>query len=346
MNEIAVKCDGLVKTFEDTGALRRLNLLVRKGEIMALIGTSGCGKTTLLRLITGVIPPDSGSISIGGDLVAGPGLVVPPEMRRVGMVFQNYALFPHLSVAANVAYGLQGPGRDDDVRAMLQLVRLSEHANRMPNELSGGEQQRVALARALGPQPDVLLLDEPFSNLDSEQRVQVRNEVRAILRMSGTTAIFVTHYQEEALFMGDRVAVQSQGKIEQVGTPDDVFGNPATRFVAAFMGETDFLPGEVQPEGVKTEIGMLQTNNEVRIGTHVDVAVRADDVHITPDPSSNAIVLTREFRGMVNVYRVRLPSGRFVHSLQRHTMQIAPATPVRVVMDPGHPLTCFPGTTP
>ena len=153
---------------------------------------------------------------------------------------------------------------------MLQLVRLSEHANRMPNELSGGEQQRVALARALGPQPDVLLLDEPFSNLDSEQRVQVRNEVRAILRMSGTTAIFVTHYQEEALFMGDRVAVQSQGKIEQIGTPDDVFGNPATRFVAAFMGETDFLPGEVHREGVKTEIGMLQTNNEVRIGTHVD----------------------------------------------------------------------------
>jgi iron(III) transport system ATP-binding protein len=344
MKEIAVQCEGLVKTFEDAGALSGLDLLVLKGEIMALIGPSGCGKTTLLRLITGVTEPDSGSIVIGGKPVVGPSGLVPPEKRRVGMVFQNYALFPHLSVAANVAYGLKGHDQHEKVRAMLQLVNLVDHAYRMPHELSGGEQQRVALARALGPQPDVLLLDEPFSNLDAGQRVQVRNEVRAILRMSGTTAIFVTHHQEEALFMGDRVAVQNQGRIEQTGTPDEVFGNPATRFVAEFMGETDFIPGEVTQEGVQTEIGMLQPGNEVSIGAQVDVAVRADDVNISPDPSSGAIVLAREFRGMVNVYRVRLPSGRFIHSMQRHTVHIAPATHVRVIMEPGHGLTCFSGS--
>lgn len=344
MKEIAVQCEGLVKTFEDTGALSGLDLVVLKGEIMALIGPSGCGKTTLLRLITGVTEPDSGSIVIGGKPVVGPSGLVPPEKRRVGMVFQNYALFPHLSVAANVAYGLKGQEQHEKVRAMLQLVNLVDHAYRMPHELSGGEQQRVALARALGPQPDVLLLDEPFSNLDAGQRVQVRNEVRAILRMSGTTAIFVTHHQEEALFMGDRVAVQNQGRIEQTGTPDEVFGNPATRFVAEFMGETDFIPGEVTQEGVQTEIGTLQPGNEVSMGAQVDVAVRADDVNISPDPSSGAIVLAREFRGMVNVYRVRLPSGRFIHSMQRHTVQIAPATHVRVIMEPGHGLTCFSGS--
>ena len=171
--------------------------------------------------------------------------------------------------------------------------------------------------------------------------MHVRNEVRAILRMSGATAIFVTHHQEEALFMGDRIAVQHQGSIQQVGNPGDVFGNPATRFVATFMGETDFLPGEVTAEGVQTEIGLLQSTHPVSVGDQVEVAVRADDVRIAPDPTSAAIVLTREYRGMVNVYRVRLPSGRFIHSLQRHTVRIAPATPVRVLMDPGHELACF-----
>ena len=341
MSDIAVRCEGLVKTFSDAGALNGLSLDVVKGEILALIGPSGCGKTTLLRLITGVSKPDAGSIEVGGRVMVSSERFVPPEFRRVGMVFQNYALFPHLNVAANIAYGLHGADKDDQVDAMLQLVGLSGYADRMPNELSGGEQQRVALARAMGPRPDVLLLDEPFSNLDSGQRVHVRNEVRAILRMSGATAIFVTHHQEEALFMGDRIAVQHQGSIQQVGNPGDVFGNPATRFVATFMGETDFLPGEVTAEGVQTEIGLLQSTHPVSVGDQVEVAVRADDVRIAPDPTSAAIVLTREYRGMVNVYRVRLPSGRFIHSLQRHTVRIAPATPVRVLMDPGHELACF-----
>ena len=341
MSEIAVRCEGLMKSFAEAGALNGLSLDVVKGEILALIGPSGCGKTTLLRLITGVSKPDAGSIEVGGRVMVSPEKFVPPEFRRVGMVFQNYALFPHLNVAANIAYGLHGADRGDQVSAMLQLVGLSGYADRMPNELSGGEQQRVALARAMGPRPDVLLLDEPFSNLDSGQRVHVRNEVRAILRMSGATAIFVTHHQEEALFMGDRIAVQHQGSIQQVGNPGDVFGNPATRFVATFMGETDLLPGEVTAEGVQTEIGLLQSTRPVKVGDQVEVAVRADDVRIAPDPTSGAIVLTREYRGMVNVYRIRLPSGRFIHSLQRHTVRIAPATPVRVLMDPGHELACF-----
>ena len=340
MSEISVQCTGLIKKFGKEGAVNGLDLEVKKGEILALIGPSGCGKTTLLRLITGVTKPDAGSIAIGGNLMVDSDLFVPPEIRKVGMVFQNYALFPHLSVGANISYGLKGDS-SDQVNALLQLIGLNGYAHRMPHELSGGEQQRVALARAMAPKPEVLLLDEPFSNLDSAQRVHVRNEVRAILRMSGATAIFVTHHQEEALFMGDTIAVQNQGIIEQIGSPSSVFGNPNTRFVATFMGETDFIPGTVTEMGVETEIGLLQSTKDVIIGDEVDVAVRADDVKIVPDVKSDSIVLTNEYRGMVNIYRVRLPSGRFIHSLQRHTVSIAPATPVRVSIDPGHGLACF-----
>ena len=341
MRKIAVECVGLEKAFDDAGALTGLTLAVRRGEILALIGPSGCGKTTLLRLITGIASPDAGSIAIGGKTVAGEGVFCPPEERRVGMVFQNYALFPHLTVAENVTFGLSGEERGSSARAILRLVGLSGSEERMPHELSGGEQQRVALARALAPQPDVMLLDEPFSNLDGRLRVRMREDVRAILKVSGATAVFVTHDQGEALFMGDRVAVQCAGRIEQVGTPDAVFSKPATRFVAEFMGQTDFLPGLMTSEGVQTEIGLFQPAGDFYVGAQVDVAVRADDVRIEPDPDSSAIVLARHFRGMDNVYRVRLSSGHIVHSQQRHTFHLHPATSVRVRADAGHSLMCF-----
>ncbi len=344
MSAIAVRCSGLTKYFGagDVKAIEGLDLEVSQGEILALLGASGCGKTTTLRLIAGFETPTAGEIEVGGQIVAAPGLSLPPEQRRVGMVFQNYALFPHLSVARNIAYGLSRTGRARRVTEVLALVGLADYSERMPHQLSGGQQQRVAIARALAPQPAVLLLDEPFSNLDTGRRAQMREEVRDILKRSATTAIFVTHSQQEALFMGDRVALINGGRLAQVGTPEQVFHDPATRFVAEFMGETDFLAGEVTAEGILTELGLLPQPAAQPPGTPVEVAFRADDVALAADPHGSARIVTRLFRGAVNVYRVRLASGQLVHSLQPHTATWPPGTAVRAWAEPGHPLSCFP----
>jgi iron(III) transport system ATP-binding protein len=229
------------------------------------------------------------------------------------------------------------------VRHVLRLVGLADQHARLPHELSGGQQQRVALARALAPSPAVVLLDEPFSNLDASLRRTMRDEVRATLRVrtSDATAIFVTHDQEEALFMGDRIAVMNAGRVEQVGTPEEIFHRPATRFVAEFMGNTDFLPGEARADGIHTEVGVIPQRVALPEGTPVELAVRADDISLQRDRGSRALVLARLFQGAQNLYRVRLPSGRLLHSLQPHTRQWQPGTPVRVVADAGHPLACF-----
>ncbi|MGH2593550.1 MAG: ABC transporter ATP-binding protein, partial [Anaerolineae bacterium] len=207
--------------------------------------------------------------------------------------------------------------------------------------LSGGQQQRVALARALAPRPIVFLLDEPFSSLDAGLREQVREDVARILRESGASVIFVTHDQEEALFMGDRLAVLNAGRLEQEGTPEEVFGAPATRFVAEFMGKTDFLPGEVTAGGIRTEIGHLAQQVALPIGTPVEVAFRPDDVRLIPDPAGSARITERRFKGALNMYCVRLPSARMIHSYQAHTLTLAPGTSVHAVAEPGHALACF-----
>ena len=344
MTSIAVRCEGITKKYGAVTALHDLSLTVERGEILAVIGPSGCGKTTALRLIAGFEQPDTGTVEIGQRLVSGPRVFLPPEQRQIGMVFQTYALFPHLTVAENVAYGLHrfdAKNRERQVRHVLRLVGLSDLHARMPHEISGGQQQRVALARALAPEPAVVLLDEPFSNLDASLRRAMRDEVRAILRTSGATAIFVTHDQEEALFMGDCVAVLNQGRLEQLGSPEEIFHAPATRFVADFMGNTDFLPGEVAAEGILTEIGLVKQRVDLPVGSPVELAVRADDVTIARDRASKALVLARYFQGAQNVYRVRLPSGRLLHSLQPHTLIWQPGTPVRIWSDCGHPLACF-----
>ena len=270
-----VTCRNLYKSFEKLPVVQDVNLTVAPGEILVLLGPSGCGKTTTLRLISGFETLDNGRIEINNQLMADGALHVPPEKRRVGIVFQDYAIFPHLSLTQNVGFGLKR-GQSERIEEMLNFVGLGGLGERMPHQLSGGQQQRVALARALAPQPVVLLLDEPFSNLDAALRVEMRQEVRGLLKSSGTTAVFVTHDQEEALYMGDQVGVMNRGRLEQVGSPEAIFHQPRTRFVAEFLGQTDFLPGEVTGRGVQTPLGLLPQTLPLASGTAVEVAVRPD----------------------------------------------------------------------
>ena len=298
-----------------------LSFTVESGRILALLGPSGCGKTTTLRLIAGFETPDQGRIAIAGQTVADAdrGIHVEPEARGVGVVFQDYALFPHLTIAQNVGFGLERTSRSERrarVAQVLDLVSLTDFAERYPHELSGGQQQRVAVARALAPAPTLILLDEPFSNLDADLRAQMRDEVEKILRATGTTAIFVTHDQEEAFTIADQVGVLDQGRLEQVGAPEVIYHNPATPFVAEFVGAADFLPGLVSPEGIVTEIGVFGNLNGRALGSRVRVMIRPDDVTFVPDAAGEAVIVRRYFRGSENLYCLDLPSGHRVHSSQ------------------------------
>jgi iron(III) transport system ATP-binding protein len=303
-------------------AVDELTLTLDSGEIVVLLGPSGCGKTTTLRLIAGFEQPDAGLIEIRGQVMAGPGRWVPPEQRGVGIVFQDYALFPHLTVSENVTFGLHQMNRavrEKWVSEILALVGLREFIHRYPHELSGGQQQRVAVARALAPAPSLILLDEPFSNLDADLRAQMRDEVGRVLRETGTTAILVTHDQEEAFTLANRVGVLNNGRLEQFDAPEIVYHYPATRFVAEFVGAADFIPGRVTPDGIETELGLVPNPDGVPVGRSVEVMIRPDDITFTPDPNGNATIVRRYFRGSENLYCLRLPSGHRVHSSQPST---------------------------
>jgi iron(III) transport system ATP-binding protein len=353
MSDVVISLRNISKTYPANGrgpgseaaAVQSLSLDVRKGEILTLLGPSGCGKTTTLRLIAGLERPDRGEIVLGGRTVAGHSGWVPPEKRGIGLVFQDYALFPHMTVAKNIAFPLNGaPNREkaDRVETMLKLVHLEGLGGRYPHELSGGQQQRVALARALAPSPALVLLDEPFSNLDADSRSAMRMHVRSVLKEIGATAVFVTHDQEEALFMGDRVAVMNRGRIEQVGTPEELWANPATRFVAEFLGLPCFLPALVTQFGLQTEIGLQVQPCPLPFGSHLDLLVRPDDLSVMPDPNGNGRVVRAIFRGMDYLYDVELPSGHVVQTLGRHNDAMPAGSRVRVELDPGHHLSCFP----
>ena len=345
MSPAAVRCAGLSKAFGSTKAVDGLDLNVQEGEILALLGSSGSGKTTTLRLIAGFEYADAGAVEIGGTVVDGPGLHLPPEKRRVGMVFQDYALFPHMTAAHNIAYGLpKGRASRQRVEEALSAVGLEGLGDRMPHELSGGQQQRVALARAMAPEPKVLLLDEPFSNLHPDLRAQVRAEVREILKSRGATAIFVTHDQQEALFMGDKVAIIDNGRLEQSDVPERIFHSPLTRFVASFMGIADFLKAVVSDGRVETEIGAMpldQAAAQAVDGKDLEVMVRPDDVVLHPSEQGNGTISQRIFQGGFNLYKVTLDSSNTVHSLLVHTKEYPVGARVRVELDPGHPLLCF-----
>ncbi len=343
MTANALALNNVSKTYGVDIGVHNLNLELAQDHILALVGPSGCGKTTTLRLIAGFERPDVGSIHISDRLVADPFQTTPPEQRGIGMVFQEHALFPHLTVGDNVAFGLRrrDASRTERVRFMLALVGLEALAHRFPHELSGGERQRVALARALVPQPALVLLDEPFSNLDADLRLKMREEVRVILKGIQTPAIFVTHDQDEALFMGDQLAVMHAGRIEQIGEPETIFHVPETRFVAEFMGETDFLEGEVKTDGIQTEIGLVRQEVGFALGTPVELALRPDDVSITPKVGAASLVLARRFTGALNVYRLRLPSGRLLHAFAPHDVIYQPGTPVEIALSARHKLACF-----
>jgi iron(III) transport system ATP-binding protein len=310
-----VELRGVAKSYGPVEAVGDATLAVARGELFTVLGPSGCGKTTLLRLIAGFEPPDRGEVLVGDRLVAGGRAWVVPERRRIGMVFQDYALFPHLSVERNVAFGLSRAERGRRaaeaarVRTALELVGLQHKAHCPPHELSGGERQRVALARALAPEPDVVLLDEPFSSLDATLRADLRREVELILRDAEATAILVTHDQEEALSLGDRVAVMRGGRIVQVGPPEDVYAHPADRWTAGFLGDVNVLSGVARGGGaVETWLGVFDSP-VAGIGGRVHVAIRPEQLVLRADEHGNAEIVAREFRGHDVLYRLRHEIG-------------------------------------
>ena len=300
-------------------AVQNISITAQEGEIICLLGPSGCGKTTTLRAIAGFEKVTTGEVYLNGQLVSSSNTHVPTEHRRVGMVFQDYALFPHLRVKENVAFGLQAMSRtscQERTNTMLELVGLSGFEHRYPHELSGGQQQRVALARALAPNPVILLLDEPFSNLDPDMTIKMRSELYRLLRETNTTAILVTHDHQEAFAMADRVAVLQDGILIQYDTPEVIYHLPACQFVAEFVGKADFIPGVVQNSQVETEIGAFP--NQVRYQGHskVFVMVRPDDIKITQSPTGQARIMSRQFKGSQHLYEIQLASGHIVHSVE------------------------------
>jgi iron(III) transport system ATP-binding protein len=302
-----LRCEGLRKRFGSTAAVDGFDLEVRGGDLMALLGPSGCGKTTALRLIAGLERPDAGTVRVQDRVVASNATWVPPERRRVGMVFQEWALFPHLDVAANVAFGLNDGDPRPRVEELLKLARLEGLARRMPHELSGGQQQRVALARALAPSPDLLLLDEPFSNLDAQLRAEVRGQVRALLRATGTTAVFVTPEQEEALSIADQVAVMIEGRLRQSGTPFDVYTMPVDAGVARLVGQANLVPADVREGRARSVLGEVAAPG-LPDGP-CEILVRPEAITIRADERGGARVIDVEFYGHDQLVRCDVNGG-------------------------------------
>ncbi|MFT0796260.1 ABC transporter ATP-binding protein [Synechococcus sp. H70.1] len=358
-----LQLEGISKRFpsQRQWVLQEVEFRLRQGDILGIVGPSGCGKTTLLRIIAGFEQPDSGRVLLGGQVVAGDGQWIPPERRGVGLVFQDFALFPHLDVLANVMFGLRpthgtGAGARRSHRPpltelrstaqqarerayeVLRLVGLEDYAHRYPHELSGGQQQRVALARALAPRPRLILLDEPLSNLDVQVRYYLREEIRKILKQTQTSAIFVTHDQEEALCLSDWVAVMREGRIEQWGSPEEVYREPATRFVAEFITQANFLRCERREFGWQAEELLRipfqalqdQPDPNLRWG---ELMIRQEELRLHPDPQGGVIIRDRQFLGREYRYCLVTETGKELHALAREALPVG--SRVRITVEQG-----------
>lgn len=329
MPEIAaLQLSTIGKRFSDVDVLDDISLTVMRGEIICLVGRSGCGKSTLLRIIAGVETPDSGSIVMNGKEIAGPATFMEPEKRRIGFVFQDYALFPHLTVEQNVLFGLKGqPKAQAKARAadMIEHVRLTDLAKRYPHTLSGGEQQRVALARALAPQPEILLMDEPFSNLDRGLRDSVRDETLSLLKELKTTAILVTHDPEEALSAGDRVVLMQKGRIVQVGTGYALHDNPVSRYAADFFCAFNKVEGTVRNGHVETPVGNFAHKGDLGEGGKAFAYIRPSAITLSPAVSEADItgrITSRVFLGEIEQVSVSVEG--LGHELRVRSMQRTP----------------------
>lgn len=337
MTELVIEAAGITKRYGDTVALDACDLRVPAGAIVTLLGPSGTGKSTMLRVLAGFDRPDAGTVEIRGRTVVGPGVFVPPEQRRVGVVLQDYALFPHMTVRANVGYGLvKGKGREERVGEILDVVGLTGLGERFPHELSGGQQQRVALARALAPSPDVVILDEPFSNLDDTLRSRVRAEIISIIREAGTTALFITHDQEEALSISDYVAVMSKGRIIQMAAPQELYWEPASAWIGSFVGDANFVRGRGNGGSVESVLGAFRGDGEGEVW----LMVRPEQVRLHLDPAGMARVTGREFFGHDQLVTVSFDDGTLMRSRMGPGDLFSPGDRVRVDVDA---VTVFPG---
>lgn len=333
--------DGIGCGYDGERVVENLSFSLEEGDLCCLLGPSGCGKTTVLRAIAGFLQPDAGAIHLDGRLLASAKSSLPPERRRVGMVFQDYALFPHLSVRDNLIFGLKERSNREKERIsseLLQLVQLQALGHRFPHELSGGQQQRIALARALAPEPRLLLMDEPFSSLDVELRRALALEVRAILKERGITAIMVTHDQSEAFAMADRIGVLNRGQLQQWDTPFNLYHEPATRFVANFIGQGVFLSGSLHNRyTVRTELGDIEGNRcyDWVDNTPVDILLRPDDVVHDPKSDRKAEVVAKVFAGTATLYTLQLPTGSRIQSAfsSHHDYAIGDEVGIRIEAD-------------
>ena len=329
---LALRCTNLSRRFAGVTAVNQASLEVEAGTLLALLGPSGCGKTTLLRLIAGLDRPHTGAIEVGGRTVEAAKVHVPPERREVGLVFQEYALFPHLCVADNVAFGLpRGHDRVDRVQDMLAQVGLDGLGERMPHELSGGQQQRVALARALAPGPRLIMLDEPFSNLDPALREDVRREVRRVLRAANATAIIVTHDQEEALSLADEVAVMMDGRILQQAPPAELYRRPASRRVAEFVGDINVIEGRAIGRAVVCDLGTISVVDDLY--GPADVLIRPEALQLTEDLGGQAVAVGRSFFGHDQMINLRFDSGLQLSSRVGPTFTFRRGARVRVQLN-------------